>query len=409
MAQTDTPEMFVPELQLQILLNVQTPEDLHSLIQASPRTLQVFLLNKATVLSAVARRQFHPAVISDALFFAQISQHEHPLPRDTVLELCETYPSELHEGAVIPIAMSIALCKLARNVKFLIEDYARNTLPLMEELGRSLDVHVLSEYQPENPVSYSQLSDSEVGRLQRAFCRFEIYRYLFARCSPELNHDTRSCAFHASLSPAEQARLFLAKFPDFQITEINCIRDYMFRRLRGICHHLEDQAVESLPVETFQFDQSGDVEAAEWFSGVYLFTNSGKPHQEDHMEHLMSLGLAYICRLFESTGEEQKDLFIRHIPRDVIRHMETQFITKAINSLGRNPVCTELLSLDEGLSFPYDVNAGVDLDVPDAWQWAYPRSPPLDLKDSTLKGLRDWGFVFWDRDRLRESGILEKR
>lgn len=411
MAQKDALEMFVPELQLQILLEVPTPEDLHSLIRASPRLLQVFLLKKDAVLSAVARRQFHPAVISDALFFARISQHEHPIPRDTVLELCEIYPGELHEGTVIPIPMSIALCKLARNVKFLIEDYARNTLPLMEELGRSLDVHVLPEYQPENPVSYSQLSDSEIGRLQRAFCRFEIYRYLFARCSPELDHDTRQCLLRASLSPAEQASLFLEKFPDFQVTEINCIRDYMFRRLRGICRHLEDQAFESLPIKTFLFDQNGDVETAEWFSGVYLFTNSGKPYQKDHLEYLMSLGLAYICRVFESTGEEQKNLFIRHIPRDVIRHLETQFITKAIDSLGDNPAYTELLLPEEELPFPYpyDVSAGVDLDIPDSWQWAHPRSPPFDLKDSTLKGLRDWGFVFWDRDRLRESGILAQR
>ncbi|KAF6241906.1 hypothetical protein HO173_000618 [Letharia columbiana] len=32
----------------------------------------------------------------------------------------------------------------------------------------------------------------------------------------------------------------------------------------------------------------------------------------------------------------------------------------------------------------------------------------LKLQDSALKGLRDWGYVFWDLDRLHVSGILER-
>ena len=105
MAKMSALEMLAPELQLQILLNANTPDDLQALIRASPRLCQVYLLNKEIILSAVARRQFHPAVISDALFIATISQLNHPLSRDTVLELCETYPSDLHEGPTVPIPM----------------------------------------------------------------------------------------------------------------------------------------------------------------------------------------------------------------------------------------------------------------------------------------------------------------
>lgn len=403
-------ELLAPELQLQILLSAATPEDLHALIQAIPRLYQVFLLNKDIVLSAVARRQFHPAVISDALYFAKISQLQQPLPRDIVLELCRGYPSEQYQGTVIPVPMSVALCKLARNVRFFIEDYARNTLPLIEDLGRSLDVKVLPEYSPENPVPYSQLSDSESGRLQRAFCRFEIYRYLFARCFPELDHDIQECGQEPSLTRAEQASLFLLKFPDYQITEIICIRDYLYRRLRGIFSRLEDNAVDTLSPETFNFDPEADVESLEWSSGIWFFCSSGKHEQDKHQEHLMSLGLAYIRRIFESTGEEQKDLFIRHIDSAVINHLEGHFITKAIGSLGFNPAGEDTPLLAEtDPPLVYQVNPDVELDIPDAWQWAHPRAPPLEVFDFCLKGLRDWGYVFWDLDRLRESGILERR
>ena len=410
MAKNCTLEKFAPELQLQILCNADTPGSLHSFIQASPRFYQIFLHNKDTVLYTVARRQFHPAVFSDALFFATISQLEQPLPRDTVLELCRTYPGELHEGAVLPLPLSVALCKLARNVRFFIEDYARNTLPLMEDLGTSLEVDVQAEYRPEHPVSYSQLSGSETGRLQRAFCRFETYRYLFARCSPGLDHSVRECAHSTSLTPAEQASLFLEQFPDFQVTEINCVRDYLYRRLRGIFRQLEDTAVDTLPAATFMFDQEGDVESAEWSSGVWLFCNSGKFYQETHIEHLMSLGLAYIHRIFRSTGEEQKDLFIRHDDIAVINHIETDFITTALTELGPNPARGNIALLPKtDPPFEYKGNADAELDIPDAWQWANPRAPPLRLSDGAIKGLRDWGFVFWDLDRLRKSGILARR
>ena len=401
-------ETFAPELQLQVLLNADTPEDLHALIQASPRHYQVFLLNRDTILSAVARRQFHPAVISDALFFAKISQLEQPLPRDIVLESCRSYTGELHEGTVIPIPLSVALCKLARNLRFFIQDYAHNTLPLMTDLGRSLDVDVLPEYQPENPVSYSQLSDSEIGRLQRAFCRFEIYRHLFARCSSERNHNLHQCAHRPPLTPAEQASLFLQRFPDFQVTEVNCIRDYLYRRLRGIFSQLEEDAFATLPPETFVFDQEGDVEYEEWSSGVWFFTKRGKNYQNPHIEHLMSLGLAYIRRIFESTGEEQKNLFIRD--GAVVIHAEKDFITSALDLLDFNPAAKDVPLLDEtDPPFVYEVNAKVELDIPDAWQWAYPQGPPVKLSEFYTKGLRDWGFVFWDMARLRESGILERR
>ena len=410
MAEKRALETLAPELQLQILFSVDTPENLHALIQASPRLYQIFLHNKDAILSAVARRQFHSAVISDAMCFAKISQLEQSIPRETVLELCRTYPGEQNEGTIIPIPISIALCKLARNVKFFIEDYARNTLPLMEELGRFGDVDVLPEYRPKNPVSYFKLSNSEIGRLQRAFCRFETYRYLFARCSPELDHNVRECAEVPSLTPIEQASLFLQKFPDFQVTEINCIRDYLHRRLCGICCQLEDKAVDTLPPETFSFGHEDDVEEAEWISGFWLFTNSAKAHRSLHLEYLMSLGLKYIRRILVSTGEAQRDLFIRHIASAIGNHVERDFMTSAIACLGRNPARGNIpLLAKTDPPFAYKINAEVELDIPDAWQWAHPRAPPLSLSDTAVKGMRDWGYVFWDLDRLRESGILDRR
>ena len=412
MAIDSTLELLAPEIQLKILLNAGSPSDLHAFVRASPRLYQVLLLNKDSVLSNVARRQFHPSVIPDALSVAKISQLEKPLTRETVVELCEAYPIGLLDEPTTSIPSSTTLCELASNVKYLIKDYARNTLPIMEGLGRSLDLDILAEYSPNDSATHSTLSDSETGRLQRAFCRFENYRLLFARCSPDLDHKVQNCPNVPPLPPARQASLFLEKFSDFQITEIICVRDYLYRRLRGICSRLEDEAADTLSAETFIFDQDDDIEGAEWRSGVYLFTRSGKYYQDQHIEHLMSLGLGYIRRLFESTGEEQKNLFVRYVadPSDVVGHLEMQFITRAFEFLGHNPALGDTSPLAEtDPPFVYEVNTDVELDIPDAWQWAHPDGPPFSVTDVALKGLRDWGYVFWDNDRLRESGILERR
>ena len=409
MATKSALELLPPEIQLQILVNADNPNDLHALIQASPRLYQLYILNKNLVLSKVACRNIHSAVMTDALVVARISHLEKPLSRKAVIEVFETYPSELQESSVMTTPMSVTLCKLASNISFFVEDYARNTLPIMEGLGRSLDFEVLPSYSAEASASFSKLSNSETGRLQRAFCRFEIYRTLFARCSSDLDHDTRKCAYEPSLSAAEQASEFFERFPDFQVTEINCVRDYLYRRLRGICSQLEDEAVSTLPPETFMFDRDGDYESAEWASGVYLFTESGKHYQKQHIEHLMSLGLAYIRQIFESTGEEQKNLFVRHSVANV-KHLETDFMTKALGLLGPIPGRGDFPLLAEtDPPFVYEINADVELDIPDAWQWANPLAPPLCLTEKHQKGLRDWGFVFWDLNRLRESGILERR
>ena len=160
----------------------------------------------------------------------------------------------------------------------------------------------------------------------------------------------------------------------------------------------------------FDQEEDEDVESAEWGSGVWLFCKSGKAHQDTHIEHLMSLGLAYSRWIFRLTGDEQKDSFIRHDDTAVINHMETDFITTAFHCLGRNPARENVALLPKtGPPFEYKVKADAELDIPDAWQWAHPRAPPLRLSDSAVKGLRDWGYVFWDLDRLRESGILDRR
>ena len=411
MAQGNALDGLEPELQREVLMHAKTPENLYSLIRASARLFQVFLLNKRRILSVVARRQFHPSVLPEALTFSKVSAFEQPLPRETAIQYIRMDPAEITrwQSTTSTVSESGALCKLARDVRFFIEDFARNTLPIAEGQSNSLDFEVVPEYWPENPVKYSQLSDAEVGRLQRAFCRFEIYRHLFARCHMNLDHNIKRCPWDPFFSATEQAELYLKQFPDYQITEIQCIRDYLYRRLRGICDQLEEDAVNTLPPELF-LDLSDSEFRPGSGLGIHLFTDDGKYNQDAHIEHLLSLGLPYIRRIFEASGNLRNDLFIRVCPgfhKTIVNHHDHHFISAAFDYLGENPAYKTMVKGPASISV-WENSDYEDSSRPHAWYWVYPIRPPIELNDTSIGGLKAWGFVFWDFERLDDIGILNR-
>lgn len=302
-------ELLSPELQQAILLHLDDLDTLYALIRASPRFHQVFRLNKDSTLTTITLCQFHPAVRPEALAVATLeqiqsqSQRDAQSQRDTAVRLCETFPSGIHLWCQSnPLeTVSTYLCKLHRDINFFIDDYTRNTLPILHQLGQSQDYQILSEYPPYNDTFYSPLSSTEIARLQRAFCRFELYRLLFSRCSHDIHNGIHKCIRVSPLKPEEQATEFFRDLPAFQITEISCVRDYLYRRLRGIWNQLEDDAVHTLPLKEMAFEDYD--EAARWRSPLYLFTTQALPVQEEHLEHLLSLGLPYVRRILKSSGD----------------------------------------------------------------------------------------------------------
>lgn len=404
-------ELLSPELQQQILLQSETLDALHALIRASPRLYQVFQLNKEKVLSTIALCQFHPAVQPEAIAIAKWKQLQHQSKRDTAVSFCDTFPKQIQRWCTSNASepSSTDLCKLDGTIRFFIDDYARNALPILNQLGQSQDLEILPDYRPFNHFPRLQLSSTEIGRLQRAFCRFELYRRLFSRCSQDPHHGIHKCIRLPPLTTAEQAKMFLHDLPAFQVEEITCIRDYILRRLRGIYDALENEAVRTLPVEAMTFEDYD--EAAIWRSPFYMFTTRAQHRQEHHLEHLMSLGLPYIRRIIEATGDEQRDMFLHYVRGFVLGHLEGDFLSKALQCLGPNPNANHdykrFSNIEKDFIPAFDENGYSEL--PQGWLWGHHHLQPSELADQAYKGLRDWGYVFWDYDRLRESGILRRK
>ena len=280
----------------------------------------------------------------------------------------------------------------------------------MQDLGQFMEIKSKPRLEVGNYLVHVELSASEAGRIQRAFCRFEIYRYLFARCSSDWDHKLPGCLEYPIFSPEVQAKRFLDLLPDFQAVEIHCVRDYLVRSLREILYQIEDEMLEILSPDDFFFYDCDDIRE----EAHYLFSRKGNRGQGEYIEHLISLGLALVRQIFEATGEKRRNLFIRRNTEDWWGndgHLDSSrhFLTEAFKEMSRNPANISCVwSAGSDLNFSYNIHPNIPQDIPAAWQWAHPEEPPSWPCTSSYKGLRNWGYVFWDHHRLQESGILQR-
>ena len=420
MQQDSALERLSPELQQQILSHLDTLESLHALINASPRFFQLFRINKGITLSAIVHRLLPLTVTKVSPAIEKVLQlGQPPLSRNTVLDLFNSTRNEQREwqSSVLPLAMSMELCRLDKTIQFFTDDYAQSTLPILYQLGASEDIAIRLDYGQDCHGSVSKLSDDELERIRRAFYRFETYRRLFARCSSDFNHDLQECSGESAFSVFEQGEMFFQHMPMYQITEVACIRDYLFRRLRGIFEQVEDEAVKALKAE-FP-NPKNKKQAMDWDDKTgcrygyfdsdefHYFTYNGKYEQDNHIEHLLSLGLPYIRTILESTGHEQQDLLLRYeISFSCSAQHETEFLTAA---LGLDDFASTS-GYYSGLGRRSNSCLGdkSESDLPTAWRWAHADGTDFELVERFCKGLRDWGYVFWSSERIQDSGILDR-
>ena len=407
MAATVSLELLYAELQIQIMVQLDTIEALQAVIRASPRLHQVFRINKEQVLSRVARQCFHPTAVLEALSVARLSQWGHPLPKEKAMAFLHA-PLEDRKRplfATPPISQSKSLCKLERRIRFFAEDYAREVLPVLGKLAASQDLPIATDHDPEHAENTAGVSESEFGRLQRAFCRYELYCQLFAQCAGE---DEECQWYRDGISAQEQTEFFLLKYRPFEIAEIHCVRDYLRRRLRVIYEQVEDEAVEAPRPE--YFDQ-GDSCATGRKPCPRTFRYHGTSNQPGHQEHLTSLGLSFLRRTLEATGAERRDLILHGTDTCCDGLSEYGFITEALGPLGLD----YWHSRDDKIG---PVNAQKEMEsllncddeelVPPGWLWYCADKEFVEPADSACQGLRAWGYVFWDHSRLRALGILNR-
>ncbi|KAL8767353.1 MAG: hypothetical protein Q9209_006116 [Squamulea sp. 1 TL-2023] len=366
---------------------IDTIPALMSLLRASPRFYQVFRSRREYLVTQLALNHFHPQILDDVMGLASALQLSRPADRKSVHEyLSKPGSSQLHHRPpAIALSAAVPFCKVAETISWFVEDYRHSTLELLAKLGKDMelvqDPHIL----------HAGLSVIEKCRLQRAFCRFETFCCLFVALK---DADTQLRPNHTYET---QSRWFLREFTPDEVEEIASIRDYLIRRLWHTIEAVEEDAMVGEITE--QVRKLGkDCSPHDWFSF------HAKLKHSQYMEYLMAQGLGFLKRVFTNRGLHRAELVIADSAK------RTDFLTDALQPLDQIP-SLDPEHYDDG-KYDSEEEEFEEDDVDALSQgllWANNNKVPEDYARWPLKGLRDWGYVFWDSPRLKASGVLDKK
>lgn len=364
--------------------------------------LQVFCANKAGILSHIARGSFHPSALLEALSIADIHEIEHPLPRSIAIKLLCVPIEERRQRpfTVTSTKQATSICKLKSLTTFFVEDYAANTLPVLDQVHKCIPV--ATHYTTNLPESAEHsFSISEHARIERAFCRFELYALYFGQFIAKSDGCLQRWNKDRAVSAHKQAKLFLFHYSASEVAEILCIRDYPSRRLRGVLNdvgylELESQCVSGCP----RLSESG-----------------GRYDIWTHLEHITSLGLGYVRSILEAkTEDERTDLMLHGVNPGCYRQYPPAFRRAAAKRFGGD-FDNNMIQMGRKYKYYKDAHGewsqAADADngnIPPspAWKWTYSEGFWPWYDDLYPAGLKVWGYVFWDEDRLRKVGALDQ-
>ncbi|KAL8798154.1 MAG: hypothetical protein Q9182_006905 [Xanthomendoza sp. 2 TL-2023] len=376
-------ETLFPELQAEIMRNIDSVPTLLSLLRASPRFYQVFRTRKEYIVTQLAFNHFHPQIIYDVWNLAKGIQLQRPVEKFCLhgfLEEIRMVPDQDIQPSM-PLKIMAPLCKVGKTIAWFVQDYYRNSLQPLTTLGIDM------ELKQDPDILNSSLSAVEQGRLQRAFCRFELFScMLFA---PE---DAKEDRWIATC----YGERFLQDLLPEEVEEMACIRDYIVRRLCGVFEAVENDALAGENSESIL--KLGETARYNWF------TQAGKQLHPDFMEYIMSQGLAFLRKILESEGMERAHLVIGNSIR------RCYYLTHALKAPNHAPPDRGDKEYDAGRFDGEDYFRGdhhVDL-LSQGLLWANKNKVPQDYNREPLKGLRDWGYIFWDSRRLQASGVLDE-
>ncbi|KAL9114051.1 MAG: hypothetical protein Q9227_001823 [Pyrenula ochraceoflavens] len=395
-----------PELIAWIMRSVSLPEDLFAFILTCRRMNQIFNNQKSSMLSSVVQNAIHPYALADAINAVRCSKISKLVDSSTdtestkltITHFCQTYAKKenciVHQGR-IDEPTATALCRLYSGVHFFLSDFTASAL---ESLRASTSAQIETAH---NFGSKSVLSSTERGRLQRAFFRFEIFRRLFRQ---PLHRDD-STPFPDG---KEQAELFLSHFPAWEIEELACIHQYLQGAIEKEFDKIEDELVERLelfayPGSSFYSNNPGtwlETKNFEWFGFGFLSEYEKQIHHADYArEFFFSRGLQFMKRFIESDEKDRLTIVMSVPPWLKFEAFLQEALTADISS-SKRPSCA--VHKGEKQAFQGDTlekqNHG--------WLWANGYEPTAEYYLHQDWDLRRLGYVFWDNERLEESGIF---
>jgi hypothetical protein len=411
------------ELLLLVLQSLSSPRDLSSLISASSSCYRTFISYRCLVFSSILQNAIHPAAQADALMALEAQQITWLFGQGCsfdfvyrhALRLLRNFPSPDPNRSFLKIIKydRRRLKKLFRFysvVERFMSCYAHRALGQLGSFPTSTTPRTLP----------STLSSTEVGRLQRAFFRFETYAQFFRVL---LQPKFRMAGEHILLR-TEPALAFLSRLSSWEIEEIACVAQCIATLVGEIFDEVEDDFVRAVEAAIASRSSQKAMNTQNTWGvdgGVLLLhcryppffrLNTKKFRHNNYLSFVVSRGLVHVKGLLQL----ECNLLRKAVVGSYFDGWEplpdlqlALFCSRSVKRVTRNDRDAAKLCADNN----YEVRASYDADDPflqkcnTGWLWAFGYDlTVININAPVNTGLRESGYVFWDRARLERSGLL---
>lgn len=279
----------------------------------------------------------------------------------------------------------LTLRQLQSAIEYFIDGYCSYQLPILFTPGTNMT---------------SDLSVTELARLQRAFYRYDI-------CQTMWYYPGRFHYDWQFKTSRYDARLLLSRLKPWEVEEIACVWHHIHKRLENIFDEQGQTLLESIVStsgskqtetggsSTTKLDQQDGCGLRPRFEEPYddfVFSEDGKAYQAEHVTFLASRPLPFLQALLESGQDKQRQLMFEY------QVFELDYLGRLLEkNFSSRPLRKEA-------NFDGDKVSGCNR----AWLWATKARPAPRLMSGGNFHLRTWGYVFWDEDRMERSGLMDK-
>jgi hypothetical protein len=371
----------------------------------------VFCSQRDVILSTVITHEIGHDILYDAQSALRSSRfNPRGLLKPQTLEWITTYQVKMNSehslsGRSLGLD-ALPLWRMHQDVKFLADLFVRERLQII--IARGFEVLENTEPAIQRYYGPEYLSSTEKMRIYRSIYRYMIYGNLFY-------FDQRRPGVVKMYLPyaQDQSHSFLTLFPAWQVEELSCVNDFIHDKVLEKWQEVEDNFYALLAADSSSWDiNREDPWNSRWEDDFFSHSIKVNYHEE-WQRYLATVSLSDLRDIFTSKDDELLQVVQKHTHR-----LPHDFLTEALDEdpyhsaliTPEYEVHEQALASGATVQFQGDV-----IDQPnEGWLWSHGYQPCELYVQSTREfpigeGLRRFEYVFWDSNRLRGSGLIQKK
>ncbi|CAI7657769.1 unnamed protein product [Penicillium glandicola] len=403
---------MMDSLSTEILLNILeclSPLDLISTARASPILYRTFISYKQYLLRHTLHKAIHPTCGPD-VYTALDAQNIPNLIKSgesiakvkiecfSLFATDRTRRRQNIDQFTVDNANLDTLFYLHANIERLIDSYCHWSL-----------CNLISHHEQPTPFQTTtihpraNLSSTEQARLQRAFYRCEIY----ARFQRVLHLLTEKSA---ALNFSQIILSFVSQFTPYEFEEIISVRQFLAQFVRSLCERVEDDFVATCSLASsvsadVEKEVAGNEVSKDQDLDLFFFTKSYRDtHHLDHVKFLISCGLPYLLHLNLMEPKALKQALLKSDMESRENTVIDFFSRAGLDIASCDEKQRNIILRGKLVSIPRDEVGSLNL----GWKWGTSFHDFVKPDAPAMFDLRNQGYVFWDQERLQESGLVNQ-